>query len=90
MSDFARIWIPAARPKTLPAAVAPVVMGVAIATRDGAFHAGAAAAALVGALLIQIASDPQPLLPAFPVGQWLKPLRDGLGFLQNRSGSRPA
>lgn len=53
----ARIWIDAARPRTLPAAIAPVAMGCAIAVRDGGFHAGAAAAALLGAVLIQVGTN---------------------------------
>ena len=53
----ASVWIQAARPKTLPAALAPVAMGIAIAWRDGVFDALPAAAALVGALLIQVATN---------------------------------
>lgn len=44
----------AARPKTLPAAMAPVVVGIALAYRDGVFAPLPALAALVGALLLQI------------------------------------
>lgn len=51
------IWFLAARPRTLPAAAAPVILGSAMALADGAFHGLAALAALVGALLIQIASN---------------------------------
>ena len=51
------IWINAARPKTLWAAVAPVLMACAMAWRDGHFHAGAAACALAAALLLQIGSN---------------------------------
>lgn len=47
-------WLLAARPKTLPAAVAPVVVGAAAALGDGAFAALPALAALAGALLLQI------------------------------------
>jgi 1,4-dihydroxy-2-naphthoate octaprenyltransferase len=54
---FVDVWIPATRPKTLAAAVAPVVMGSAIAFGDGAFHALAAVAALVGAVAIQIGTN---------------------------------
>ncbi len=53
----ARIWLSAARPKTLPAAAAPVVLGTAFAVADGAFHAGAALCALAGALLIQVGTN---------------------------------
>lgn len=52
-----KIWIDAARPRTLPAAAAPVIMGTALAVGDGGFHAAAAAAAMLGALLIQIAAN---------------------------------
>ena len=42
-----KVWVLAARPKTLAAAVAPVVMGCAIALRADAFHFWAALAALL-------------------------------------------
>jgi 1,4-dihydroxy-2-naphthoate polyprenyltransferase len=51
------IWWLAIRPKTLGAAVAPVVMGVAMAYADDRFHGGAALAAAAGALLLQIAAN---------------------------------
>lgn len=51
------IWIHAARPKTLWTSVAPVLVGTALAYRDGAFHALAAIAALLGALALQIAAN---------------------------------
>jgi len=47
----------AARPKTLPAAAAPVVAGAAIAAADGVFHLLPAAATLLAALLLQIGSN---------------------------------
>jgi 1,4-dihydroxy-2-naphthoate octaprenyltransferase len=47
----------AARPQTLPAGAAPVVVGVALALGDGVFAARPAAAALLGALLIQIGTN---------------------------------
>jgi len=50
-------WLAAMRPRTLPAAAAPVAMGTAIAYGDGVFHALAAIAALLGALLIQVATN---------------------------------
>ena len=52
-----RIWLEAARPKTLPAAVAPVLVGIGLAVEAGAFHALAALCALAGALLIQIGTN---------------------------------
>ena len=57
MSSLSRVWIPAARPRTLPAAIAPVLMGIVIAVGDDSFHLPAAAAALIGALLIQIGTN---------------------------------
>jgi 1,4-dihydroxy-2-naphthoate octaprenyltransferase len=50
-------WRLAIRPKTLPAALAPVIVGTAIAFREGGLHWGAAFAAAVGALLLQITSN---------------------------------
>ena len=50
-------WLLAIRPKTLPAAVAPVVLGTAIAAHLGGVALGPAAAALLGALMLQIASN---------------------------------
>ena len=45
------------RPRTLPAAVAPVVVGSALAWRDGKFDLAAAALCLVFALLVQIGTN---------------------------------
>ena len=53
----AGLWLDAARPKTLPAAIAPVLVGVALAVEQGGFHALAAACALLGAVLIQIGTN---------------------------------
>lgn len=50
-------WILAARPKTLPAAVSPVLVGSALALADGHFALGPALACLVAALLLQIGSN---------------------------------
>ena len=51
------VWLLAARPRTLPAAVAPVMIGTAMAFGDGALHGPAALAALVCAVLIQVATN---------------------------------
>jgi 1,4-dihydroxy-2-naphthoate octaprenyltransferase len=50
-------WISALRPKTLPAAMAPVIMGTAMAFGDGFFHLRSALLCLGGALAIQIATN---------------------------------
>lgn len=50
-------WLLATRPKTLLAGFAPVAIGTALAWRDGRFHALAAAAALAGAMCIQIGTN---------------------------------
>lgn len=50
-------WRLAIRPKTLPAALAPVLVGTAVAYRVGGLHWGAAVAAMLGALLLQVASN---------------------------------
>lgn len=52
-----KAWWLAARPKTLPAAIAPVIAGSAVAWHEGGFHLPAALAALVTALLLQIAAN---------------------------------
>ncbi len=49
-----KVWLWAARPKTLPAALSPVLVGTALAYADGTFRLGPAVAALLGALLLQI------------------------------------
>ncbi len=50
-------WILAIRPKTLPAAIAPVVIGTAMAWGDGVAHFPSALAALFAALCIQVATN---------------------------------
>jgi 1,4-dihydroxy-2-naphthoate polyprenyltransferase len=52
-----RIWLMAARPKTLPAAVAPVLVGTALAVQQGEFDGLAFACALLGALFIQVGTN---------------------------------
>ncbi|MDP3068720.1 MAG: 1,4-dihydroxy-2-naphthoate polyprenyltransferase [Opitutaceae bacterium] len=52
-----KIWIEAARPRTLPAAVAPVLVGSALAWRDGTWVPAAAGLCLGFALLVQIGTN---------------------------------
>src|SRR3982751_4320773 len=52
--DALGLWIAAARLRTLPAAVVPVVVGTACAAASGGVALGPALAALAGALAIQI------------------------------------
>lgn len=52
-----KIWLLAIRPKTLPAAMGPVIVGTALAAGDQVFHFGSALAALLAALLLQIGSN---------------------------------
>ena len=52
-----RIWIMAARPRTLPAAVAPVLVGTALAGSEDRFRPLAFAAALIGSVFIQIGTN---------------------------------
>jgi len=57
MAAGAKIWLEAARPKTLPAAVVPVLTGTAFAWAQSSFDAGKAAVCLVFALLVQIGTN---------------------------------
>ncbi len=50
-------WTIASRPRTLPAAVAPVLVGGGLAAGDAVFRLDAFVAALVGALAIQVAAN---------------------------------
>ena len=52
-----RIWWMAARPRTLPTGAAPVLVGTALASTTGTFHALRFVAALVGALFIQVGAN---------------------------------
>jgi 1,4-dihydroxy-2-naphthoate octaprenyltransferase len=52
-----KIWVLAGRPKTLPAAAAPVIMGTAMALGDNVVHISSAIVALLCALLIQIGTN---------------------------------
>lgn len=57
LSPSWRAWLLAIRPKTLPAAAAPVILGSACAFSASGFRLGPALAALVGALAIQAATN---------------------------------
>jgi 1,4-dihydroxy-2-naphthoate octaprenyltransferase len=53
-----RLWVMAARPRTLPAAIAPVLVGTAAAVEvSGEIRVGAFIAALVGSIFIQIGTN---------------------------------
>jgi 1,4-dihydroxy-2-naphthoate polyprenyltransferase len=52
-----RIWLMAARPKTLPVGLAPVLVGTALAGTEGVFHPLRFLAALLGALFIQVGAN---------------------------------
>jgi 1,4-dihydroxy-2-naphthoate octaprenyltransferase len=56
LSSF-HIWLMAARPRTLPAAAAPVLVGTAYAGTLGTFRPLTFVATLLGALLIQIGTN---------------------------------
>ena len=52
-----RIWLMAARLRTLPAAIAPVLVGTSLALGDDDFHPLAFVAALLGAIFIQVGTN---------------------------------
>ena len=52
-----KAWLMAARPQTLPAGAAPVIVGAGMAVHAGVFAPGPAIGALVGALLIQVGTN---------------------------------
>jgi 1,4-dihydroxy-2-naphthoate polyprenyltransferase len=52
-----RIWLMAARPRTLPAAIAPVLVGTALAMTVVDLRVGGFVAALLGAILIQVGTN---------------------------------
>jgi 1,4-dihydroxy-2-naphthoate octaprenyltransferase len=51
------IWLMAARPRTLPAAVAPVLVGTALAGTEDGFKVLTFLAAMLGALFIQVGTN---------------------------------
>jgi 1,4-dihydroxy-2-naphthoate octaprenyltransferase len=52
-----KIWLLAARPRTLPAGVAPVLVGTALAIMEDTFHVAVFVAALLGAVFIQVGAN---------------------------------
>jgi 1,4-dihydroxy-2-naphthoate polyprenyltransferase len=52
-----RIWVMAARLRTLPAAIAPVLVGASLAGTEDRFRVGAFIAALLGAIFIQVGTN---------------------------------
>ena len=54
MNDSLSTWVAGARPRTLPAAVAPILAGVASAAALGRYHWGIAALCMVVALALQV------------------------------------
>jgi 1,4-dihydroxy-2-naphthoate octaprenyltransferase len=52
-----QIWVMAARPKTLPAGIAPVLVGTALAGYFHIFHPLRFVAALLGSILIQVGTN---------------------------------
>ncbi len=52
-----RIWTVAARLRTLPASIAPVLVGTSLAAYAGTFHPLRFVAALVGAIFIQVGTN---------------------------------
>jgi 1,4-dihydroxy-2-naphthoate octaprenyltransferase len=56
--SLAQRWVLAIRPKTLTAAVAPVIVGWGVAHTTGYFHWGAALVAMFVSIMIQIGTGP--------------------------------
>jgi 1,4-dihydroxy-2-naphthoate polyprenyltransferase len=52
-----RLWLVASRPRTLPAAVAPVLVGTALAGTEGVFKPLRFVCALIGSIFIQIGTN---------------------------------
>ena len=52
-----KVWILAARPKTLPAAISPILIGIALAFREGTFEKVPAMLCLFFAILVQIGAN---------------------------------
>lgn len=52
-----KLWLLAARPKTLPASIAPILVGTGVAIHEDGFHLPTALVALLTALLLQVAAN---------------------------------
>jgi 1,4-dihydroxy-2-naphthoate octaprenyltransferase len=52
-----KLWLLASRPRTLPAAVAPVLVGTSLAATQDEFKALPFLAALIGSVFIQIGTN---------------------------------
>lgn len=52
-----KAWVLAARPRTLPVSLAPVMVGTAVAVAEGGARLGPAVAAGLGAVLLQVGSN---------------------------------
>jgi 1,4-dihydroxy-2-naphthoate octaprenyltransferase len=52
-----KLWLVAARPRTLPAAVSPVLVGTSLAIGEGTFRPLAFVCALIGSIFIQIGTN---------------------------------
>ena len=76
-----KAWLVAIRPATLPAAVGPVLVGLAVAISLGVFEVMPAVAALAVALLLQVASN---------VGNDLSDFRSGVDTEERLGPTRAA
>jgi 1,4-dihydroxy-2-naphthoate polyprenyltransferase len=57
MAQYLTSWLWATRPFTLPASVVPVLVGTALAVRDGSFSGGLFGLTLTGSLLVQVGTN---------------------------------
>jgi 1,4-dihydroxy-2-naphthoate octaprenyltransferase len=55
--SYFKIWVEAARPKTLPAGVAPVLIGTSMAVSEGKWDILSGLCALIGAIFIQVGAN---------------------------------
>src|SRR4051794_41623177 len=81
-----RIWLMAARPRTLPTGAAPVLVGTALAATAGTFHPLRFVAALLGSLLIQVGAN---LSNDYSDARRGADTEDRLGPVRVTAGGRP-